>query len=273
MSLLIKFKGQKLWKDSLTIALTIFSLIGVCMGIGAFSLESIDRWYIRLLLIFLTFCFIFIMVIILKVIYTKKRITLSIRGINVEIKQGDIFKANGWKLIPFNERYDTKVDDVIISHSSLNGIFIDKYVKDDKNKLVKTITKDTGNLKYITSSGKQISCLGRIIPYNNEYMLLAFTHMNEQNEAHISLSEYENCLRQMWKEISRTYAGRPVCLPLLGGGITRFDDKNEKSEFELLKCIICTLRTSNVHINKPITIFLTENTIKKINIYELKGVC
>lgn len=36
--------------------------------------------------------------------------------------------------------------------------------------------------------------------------------------------------------------------------------------------MLCTLRTSGVNINQPITILLTEETMQSINIYELKGV-
>jgi hypothetical protein len=76
----------------------------------------------------------------------------------------------------------------------------------------------------------------------------------------------------MWKEICRTYANKPIFLPLLGAGITRFDDVFQKSKFNLLRCMLCTLRTSNVNINQPITILLTEDAIQDINLYELKGV-
>ena len=63
-----------------------------------------------------------------------------------------------------------------------------------------------------------------------------------------------------------------ISLYLLGSGITRFDGTPQKSNFNLLRCMLCTLRTSGVNINQPITILLTEETMQSINIYELKGV-
>jgi hypothetical protein len=75
----------------------------------------------------------------------------------------------------------------------------------------------------------------------------------------------------MWTEISRTYANRPIFIPLLGSGITRFDGTPHKSKADLLKCMICTLRTSGVNINQPITILLTKEAMEEINIYEIKG--
>lgn len=55
----------------------------------------------------------------------------------------------------------------------------------------------------------------------------------------------------------------------LGGGITRITDKNE---FNLLRCILCTLKTSNAPIYQPITIVLTRETIDKINLYDIKKI-
>lgn len=104
-----------------------------------------------------------------------------------------------------------------------------------------------------------------------DFMLLAFTHFNEQNEAYVSNAGYEQCLRNMWKEISRTYANKPVTLPLLGSGVTRFSDSSEKTNYSLLKCILCTYRTSSVKINQQITILLTKDTLETINLYDLKG--
>jgi len=56
-------------------------------------------------------------------------ITINIDGSTVNIKSGDLFEEQGFKVIPFNEYFDTQVDDKIIANSSLNGIFIKKYLK------------------------------------------------------------------------------------------------------------------------------------------------
>lgn len=76
----------------------------------------------------------------------------------------------------------------------------------------------------------------------------------------------------MWKEIRRLYANKPVTLPLLGSGITSFDGIPHKSNFDLLKCMLCTLKASSENFNQSITIVLTKDIIQEINLYELKGV-
>ena len=107
-----------------------------------------------------------------------------------------------------------------------------------------------------TKAGKICYPLGRIIIYR-DYLLLAFSHF-ENNQAKLSHNDYEICLRAMWNEISRVYANKPIAIPLLGGGITRITDKND---FNLLRCILCTLKTSNAPIYQPITVVLTRELL------------
>ena len=263
------------WKDSLAVASAVLAIVGTILAISEISLKDnfgINCWITRSLILLGLFLLLLVSTFIIKYFQTKKGISLKIRGIQVNIQQGDIFEAKGWKVIAFNEFFDTTVDDVVIAHNTLNGIFIDNYVEDitDLNNAIATETDDCTKYKRRTRNNKNVYPLGRIIRYK-DFMLLAFTHF-ENNEARLTQKDYEDCLRVMWTEISRTYANRPIFVPLLGSGITRFDGTPHKSNFDLLKCMLCTLRTSGVNINQPITILLTEDTIQDINIYEFKGV-
>ncbi len=265
------------WKDSFTVGFAILAVIETVFAVSGISLDYIwgeYNWIIKFLSILALLSFIIVVTFIIKYYKTKKGISLNIRGIKLNIRQGDIFKADGWKVIGCNEFFDTTVDDIIIARNTLNGIFIEQYVK-DLDDLRNTIANDIigipNDVKNTTQNGRSIYPLGRIIRYK-DYMLLALTHFNENNEAYLTQKDYEACLRVMWTEISRTYANKPIFIPLLGSGITRFYGISHKSNFNFLKCMLCTLRTSGVHINQPVTILLTEEVIQDINIYEIKGV-
>jgi hypothetical protein len=262
------------WKDSFTVALGILAVVETLLAITEISLKDnlgVNCWITRGVILLVVFLSITVVTFILKYYRTAKGISIEVRdGINVNIEQGDIFKAKGWKVIAFNEYFDTTVDDVVIAHNTLNGKFIDNYVE-NINKLNSIITSETDDntaCKRDKCNGRDKFPLGRIIRYE-DYMLLAFSHF-ENNEAHLNQRDYEHCLRIMWNEISRTYANKPIFIPLLGSGITRFDI--HKSNADLLKCMLCTLRTGNADIKQPITILLTEETIQDINIYEMKRV-
>ena len=263
------------WKDSLTIGFATLATVQTFLEVSAISFNSIwgeHNWIIKLLLILGLFLLVVFVAFIVKYHRAKQGISLKIRNIKVNIRQGDIFKATGWKVIGCNEFFDTTVDDIIIARNTLNGIFIEQHVKDlDDLKNIITNTPDNPKIKRrSTRDGRLVYPLGRIVTYK-DFMLLAFTHFNENNEAYLTQKDYEDCLRIMWTEISRTYANIPVFIPLLGSGITRFDDTPYKSNFDLLQCMLFTLRTSGAHINQPVTIFLTKETMQSINIYEMKG--
>ncbi|MCT7057295.1 macro domain-containing protein, partial [Salmonella enterica] len=55
-------------------------------------------------------------------------VNLDVEGSIVTVKAGDLFRQDGFKVIAFNEYFDTQVDDVVISHNSLNGLYIDNYL-------------------------------------------------------------------------------------------------------------------------------------------------
>ena len=195
----------------------------------------------------------------------------TINGKLVEIKIGNIFAEEGWKVIPFNDHYDTKVDDVIIAHNSLNGKMIDSYVNDldDLRKSIEVAANDTSGIKPKTNNGKKIFPLGRLIPYK-DYLLLSFSHFDSQNRAYIEIGEYEQMLIRMWAEMRRVYAARKISIPLIGSGITTISGMPEKNYTEMLKCILCTLRGSRFQPDQGISIVLTEDAMKKIDMNVIK---
>ena len=106
-----------------------------------------------------------VVIFIIKHSLAKDGISLNIRGIKVNIRKGDIFKANGWKVIAFNEYFDTQVDGIIIAHNTLNGKFIDNYVADinELNKIISSENDDNTSFKRRTRNNRSIFPLGRII--------------------------------------------------------------------------------------------------------------
>ena len=73
---------------------------------------------------------------------------------------------------------------------------------------------------------------------------------------------------KMWNEIDRVYASNNIVLPLLGSGISRFDD-GPKEDAALLKCMLCTLNTSGVSLNSEVIIVLNSEA-KDVPLYEFK---
>lgn len=202
---------------------------------------------------------------------------LKINSTNIVIKYGDLFEEEGLKVIAFNEFFDTQVDDKVIATSSLNGIFITEHSDgastidnkiDSEIRLKQSIISENVHRKF---GGKTTRYkLGCVCPYY-DYFLLSFSHFDDDNKAYISVEDYISCLMHMWNELDIYYAGRPIVLPLLGSGITRFNTSDITSQ-ELLKYMVMTFKASKVKFNNTssLTIILNEKIRDDINLYEIQ---
>lgn len=236
-----------------------------------------DEWKINL-----GICFI-ISILIGYIIFWKKQndltaIKLNINNSTVNIFFGDIFKTDGLKVIPFNEYFDTVVDDIIIAKGSLNGIYINTKIH-NTNHLDMEIAKDLILKDKIICNNKNRKLgkqnrykLGSCHLYNDEYILTAFTRFDEDNKAYLYMRDFLSFLLELWNEVDRLYAGRTINIPLLGSGITRFKEYGNISDQELLEIIIWTYKISRVKITYPaiVNFIIHEDKIDKIDLYKIK---
>ena len=201
-----------------------------------------------------------------------KKINVNVESTTISIVTGDLFKQDGLKAIPFNEYFDTQVDDEVISKASLNGIFIKdillgeveqldshilSYKFREENILEKNTTRIAGkNQKYQ---------IGTVCLYE-DYLLTAFSKFNDKNQAYLTMPEYLEFLIKFWDEINVVYAQRSVSVPIFGSGITRTDE-------ELLKIMLWTFRISETRFKYPakLNIVIHEDKIDKINLFEIKS--
>lgn len=261
-------------KRSVQYSFSIVAGLSTIAGIWGYTVKDINsqwqwwKWGLILVAIFIVLSGIIYAIIRS---FAHKPYKTTINGTNVEIKTGDLFAEKGWKVIPFNDRYDTQVDDVIIAHNTLNGKMIDSYVN-DLNSLKDTIwaaKKDTSEFKPKTIEGKTVFPLGRLIAYN-DFLMLSFSHFDKQNRAYIEIGEYEQMLIRMWSELRRVYAAKRIVIPLIGSGITTIAGMPQKNYTEMLKCILCTLRRSHFQPDQGISIVLTENAMANIDMNIIK---
>ena len=179
-----------------------------------------------------------------------REISGEINGTKITIKQGDIFKQQGLKLIAFNEYFDTDIKSGLISIKTLNGKFLKNYVCDIAG-LDQAIENDTHCRKQqygnnIKRKGKTKKYhLGTIFKYGN-FGLVAFSKFDDNDNARLTLEEYFSCLFNFWNELNKIYNGCDGVIPLLGGGITRIDGNTLKKQ-DLLEILLQTLKYSNLH--------------------------
>lgn len=273
------FKHQSLndlWKSfkkcakSATGIINWFALIAGFWGYTVRDIDAELAWWQCLLLTLSVMLALAVIFFIIFFCSRHKCYQTEINGKMVTIKTGNIFNEEGWKLIPFNERFDTDVDDKIIAHGTLNGKMIDSLPDvADLKKTIENGKNEKSQFMPIELGGKMRYPLGRIIVYR-DFLMLAFTHFDEQEIAYIRVDEYEQLLFRMWTELRRVYMGKHINIPLLGTGVTDIKGMEVKNYTELLKCILCTLRRSNFQPVEGISIVLTEEAMEKVDMNSIR---
>lgn len=205
----------------------------------------------------------------------KKSVVLKINGVTVTVKEGDIFESPGLKVIPFNEYFDTVVDDALISSNTLNGMYIKGYVKD-----IKALDSNIANNVRVKEAiivadtqrkcGKQVRYALGTIHRNGEFLLLAFAKFDKDNRAYLDSRHYRECILNMWNELDVIYAGNSISIPVLGSGMTRPHGMSP-SEQDSLERLIISLKFSDVRFRSPakVNIIVHKPRVGSINFFKL----
>ena len=206
-------------------------------------------------------------------------VKLNINNSTVRVKVGNIFEEEDLKVIPFNEYFDTCVDNRIISDRTLNGIYIKNEVNDIRELDYLIESNQQLNEKVINEihnrlEGKKKQYKIGSIFKHNDYLLTAFAKFDQDNRAYLYMNDYINFLINFWNEIDIVYAGRTVTIPLLGSGITRFKEYNMITEQELLELLLWSFKVSRIRFTYPshVSIVIHESAKDKINFYRLRSV-
>lgn len=267
----VKISNRKLWKEYYA----ILAVISVITSFVFLFLKIPDGKELLCCICLLSFLIIAFLIVWYRANHIQNAI-LNINNSTLEIGLGDIFAEDGFKIIAFNEFFDTLVDDVVISKNTLNGKYITRFYP-QVLELDKIISSDTHSIEQIVGEserkvGKSSKYkLGTIVK-NEEYFLLAFTHFDKNNRAFLEINDYIDCLMNMWNECDIHYGGNTVVLPLLGSGITRFRSYENITDQELLEIIIWTFKVSRIRFQYPAKakIVLTKDKLNKVNLYDIK---
>lgn len=206
----------------------------------------------------LAFCAVVLLVMLVYALYLCCRRNIQIKGknYNIHIGYGDIFEMDGCKkVIPFDECFTTSVGSAPhqIKPTSICGQYLTKHPINNIQPLI-----DATDLKPLRSRSKYNGQIryesGTLIP-NGDYLLMAFTKLDEKGLGRMSRDEYLACLSMLWQEISKYYGQTDVCVPILGSGITRLDDISLTQQ-DLLDMMIASYKLSAHKIKAPLKLHI-----------------
>jgi hypothetical protein len=232
-------------------------------------------------------CFGYIIFIIILSIYIViwiranylTNVKIDIDGSTVIIKSGDLFSEDGFKAVPFNEYFDTIVDENIIASSSLNGIFINNHLTTSVQDLDDFIVQKTDNDDVEEANvnrklgGKSVKFKLSTIFVFNDFILTAFSKFDIHNKAVLTMPEYIEFLINFWDRVNRVYAQKSVSVPIFGSGITRIKEHKNINDEDLLKIMLWTFKLSEMKFKYPakLSIIIHKDKIDKIDLFNLKS--
>lgn len=187
--------------------------------------------------------------------FNSRNILLVKENSSIQIEVGDIFKQpkDVCIVIPFNEFFDTKVDDIIVSSNTLHGKFIEKFKADSimdiiikRLESVEHLSIDNNRANDSNNKRYQLGIIIKIDDFykksmdlNNVYLLTSFSKFDEDSRAYLHYKDYLHFLITFLDNIDKNHQGYTVAIPVFGGGMTRGLGDKQKCLETILLCWQC----------------------------------
>ena len=208
----------------------------------------------------------------------KESISIKISpNLRVNVFKGDLFKQKSIVVIPVNEYFDTRVDDVIIAHRTIHGKFIDNNFQNNENALYELILRQLTGVEY-EENNNRIHAGARTRKYpigtcadiqigDTIYVLFALTHFDQEDRANLPKEEFSSAIIQLMDHLRTIANNRPVYMPLFGTGLARLNETHQR----VLLFIIDTISFSCPWaINAGLNIVIYPTDMIKVNLNKVE---
>ena len=145
----------------------------------------------------------------------------------IRILKGNLFDQDCHLVIGMCDTFDTSVPNVI-ARKSVQGQFLEKVFHSDIHELdaqLEEALADSAPVGAVEKPGKQtrfaIGTVATLREHSRRYFCLAYTSMNERNEARGSVDGIWRSLDCLWRAACEHGNGEPVAVPVIGGGQAR----------------------------------------------------
>ena len=199
------------------------------------------------------FAGVFILFTLGNLVYLPCRWKVNIKGRNyhIQIKYGNLLRMRkGKTIIPFDECFTTSVgkEPGDINPDSICGQYLKEHPIQDMKSLIdqahlcpaSEMSKFQGKIKYLS---------GKLVP-NGDYLLMSFAKLDKDGLGKMTRQDFLDCLSILWEEIDKYYGQQDINMPILGSGVTRFEDTSLTQQ-ELLDIVIESYKLSTRKIKTP----------------------
>jgi hypothetical protein len=185
----------------------------------------------------------------------------------IEILFGDIFKQETLIAIGVNDRFDSVVDNKIISKESLHGQAITRFWKNSEEWRAK-INEELDSKNLLLSSRQAIGTCVDLSANGKEFLFFAVSRTDECTN--VTSSNAENLIiavKGMLQRARIVCAGRLVSVPLVGSGLARVGLHSDGILHLILAAV--TEECKSAHITRTIRIVLRPGTEREVNLLQI----
>jgi len=224
-----------------------------------------------------------IAVAVIGIIYTaimirrpfKIKIPLRHTTTRIEIKFGDLFEEDGFRVIAVNEFFDSEIG-LPVSAKSLHGIFLSKCFGGHSqafDQIIEEELKGSPGENVTRQQGKTrkfpIGTTATVPVNNDRYLCFALTKTEiDTYKANADVPILWYALGGLWQKARISLGGSALALPLVGSGLSGIDLPTR----ELLDLIILSVITESKRrqITTCVRIILTPDRYDEVDLRELK---
>lgn len=187
----------------------------------------------------------------------------------IKVLSGDLFKQKGILVIPVNSAFDTIVDNSIIAENTVHGLFINKFFKNNTNRLDLEIKQQLANSGITPVKQNKVGkCekypLGTIVDIpcgEGKVFLVAITDFDDDNHIIDNPEGYFQALFKLCQYICKCSQALPVYMPLIGLGISKVAISAEDS----IRNVVQVLRSLRMNLPVEISIVVLPQEFPKVN--------
>lgn len=205
----------------------------------------------------------------------KIEIPIHHTNTRIEIKFGDLFKEDGYRVIAVSEFFESEIG-IPVSAKSLHGIFLSKCFgghNESFDHIIEKELRESPSEEVIKSQGKKLKYpIGTTVtvPVNNDhYLCFALTETEiDSCKVNSDVPMLLNALNGLWHKARNSLGGSVLVLPLVGSGLSGIGLPTR----DLLNIIILSAitETKRQQIATCVRIILTIDLYDEIGLREVK---
>lgn len=195
----------------------------------------------------------------------------------IRIVEGDLFEQSANLVIGMCTTFDTEVPH-IISDRSVQGQLLSSIYRGDVSALDDELAAALAGVTpigRIEKEGKRdrypLGTVASIRHHRRYFFCLAYTEMNERNEARATVDGLWQSFDSLWREIRALSNGDPVAIPVVGGGQARVSHLLPAQDAIRLTAMSFMLASRSERVCERLDIVVRKQDVGKLDMLEIRS--